>query len=102
MEFARNDSGTKCFYYGRTGHIARYFYRKKIDESRHRNKRYTGHFVGKDQNHDLKLFVSDVALFAEIDEAETSMKLSRRGEMLQTSTWEMIECIKLKGMEIFL
>lgn len=71
MSSARNDSGIKCFYYGRIGHIARDCYKKNIDKAKHRHKRHTGYFVGEDQNDDLKLFVSDVALSDENDEVET-------------------------------
>jgi len=59
----------KCFYCGKTGHIAREYYKKKNDENKHRQKSHTWHFVSEDMNHDLKLFVSDATLSAETDEA---------------------------------
>jgi hypothetical protein len=60
--FNRNDSATKCFYCGRTGHIARYCMKKKFDEGRKRHKQHAGHFVDEEQSQNLRLFISDSAL----------------------------------------
>jgi len=68
---ARNDSGIKCFYCGRTHHIGRDCYKKYINETTHRHKRCTWNFLGEDENDDLKLFMSNIALSTDIDEVET-------------------------------
>jgi hypothetical protein len=63
-----------CSYCGKFGHHARDCYRRKYHESKHRNKRHTGHFVEggetmNDEFKNLRLFISDVALSTEIDDS---------------------------------
>jgi hypothetical protein len=69
-----NRNEPKCFYCGRTGHLAKECYKKKNDdEARHKNRKHSGHFVEKNLNidsKDLKLFVSNVALFVETDDVD--------------------------------
>jgi hypothetical protein len=55
-----------CSYCGKFGHHARDCYKRKYHESKHRNKRHTGHFVEggetmNDEFKNLRLFISDVA-----------------------------------------
>jgi len=58
----------KCFYWCRSGHLARDCYKKKSDEAGHKKHIiHSGHFVGEGLNSDLKnikLFMSNVALTA--------------------------------------
>jgi len=69
-----NRNEPKCFYCGRTGHIARECYKKRNDdEARHKNGKHSGHFAEENSNiepKDLKLFVSNVALSAETDDVD--------------------------------
>ena len=44
---------------------------KNADEAKHRQKKHTGHFADEDQNHELKLFVSNVSLSTKIDDDNT-------------------------------
>ena len=69
--FNRNDSVTKCFYYGRIGHIARYCMKKKFDEGWKRHRKHASHFVDEEQSHNIRMFISDFALLAKEDEADT-------------------------------
>jgi len=65
----RNES--KCFYCGRSGHIARDCYKRKNDENGQKQRKYSGNYAGDGLNFDLKnlkLFVSNAALSAEIDD----------------------------------
>lgn len=71
MSSTINDSRTKYFHCGKSGHIVRNCYKKNTDETRQKQKRYTWHFANKNQNHDLKLFSIDSSLFVEIDEVKT-------------------------------
>ena len=66
----RNDD---CYYYGKLGHHYKDCNKRKYNESRQRNKRHNGNFVGKDTSisdrfKNIKLFVSDVALFVKNDD----------------------------------
>lgn len=55
MPFIKNDSAMKCFCSGRSGNLARGYYKKKSDEARHNKHRiHLGHFVGEGLNSDLK------------------------------------------------
>jgi hypothetical protein len=68
-----NINEPKCFYCGRTGHLARECYKKKSDEARHKYRKHSGHFAGENPNSnskDLRLFVSNVALSAETDDVD--------------------------------
>ena len=69
-----NRNEPKCFYCGRTGHLSRECYKKKNDdESKHKNRKHSGHFAEENPNFgskDLKLFVSNVALSAETNNVD--------------------------------
>ena len=69
-----NRNEPKCFYCGRTRNLARECYKKKNDdEARHKNRKHAEHFAEENLNIDskyLKLFVSNVALFAETDDVD--------------------------------
>jgi hypothetical protein len=68
-----NKNKPKCFYCGRIGHISREFYKKKSDEAIYKCKKHSEHFAKENPNFDskdLRLFVSNVALFAEIDDVD--------------------------------
>eukprot|EP01018_Ginkgo_biloba_P033156 Gb_08202 [translate_table: standard] len=90
MPSNRNESKS-CFYCGRPGHLIKDCQKKKSDEARNRQPRkYSGHFAEDSSKHDLKLFiasddiaeplnfdsrdlrlfVSNVALSAEIDDVD--------------------------------
>jgi hypothetical protein len=64
----------KCFYCGRTGHVARECYKKKNDyEARHKNRKHSRHFAEENPNIDpkyLKLFVFNAALSAKTDDVD--------------------------------
>lgn len=62
-----NDS---CYYCGNFGHFSKYYTKGMFHESKYRNKIHTCHFTNSKEiiSDDLKLFISDVALLAEIDD----------------------------------
>lgn len=60
-----------CFYYGKLGHFAKYFHKKKFDESKH--KRHSSNFVDQealvsDNFNNIKLFISEVVLSTKTDD----------------------------------
>jgi len=69
--FNRNDYVTKCFYCGRTGHIAKYCVKKKFYGGWKRHKQHADHFADEEQSQNIILFIYDSALSAKNDEANT-------------------------------
>ena len=58
MPSNRNESKS-CFYCGRPGHLIKDCYKKKNDEARNRQPRkHSGHFAEDSSPHDLKLFMA--------------------------------------------
>jgi hypothetical protein len=60
----RNDA---CFYCGKSRHYSRDSLKNEFDESKHRNRRHTGHFFdrGEPVNDDFQniiLFISNISL----------------------------------------
>ena len=57
----------------KTGHHAKYCYKRKENESKHRSRRYKGNFVNNDTSinegfKNLKLFISQVAMSVETND----------------------------------
>ena len=68
MPFNRNESKS-CFYCGRPGHLIKDCHKKKNDEARNRQpRRYSGHFAEDSSTHDLKLFMARDEIAIEITE----------------------------------
>ena len=62
-------SDVTCYYCGKPSHFARYCYKKKLDESKHNNRKHVGHFVEekivKPDFQNLRLFISEATLSSE-------------------------------------
>jgi hypothetical protein len=89
MQSVRNESKS-CFYCGRPGHIVKDYHKKKNDEARNKPRTHSGHYAEKSSNQDprlfiasddideppnfksrdIRLFVSNAALSAEIDDSD--------------------------------
>jgi hypothetical protein len=63
MQSNRTESKS-CFYYDRPRHIIRDYHKKKSDEARNKPRTHLGHYAEKSSNHDLMLFIAS----DEIDE----------------------------------
>ena len=62
-----------CYYCGKLGYSARYRYKKKFDESKHKNRKHASHFAEEERVkpdfQNLRLFISEVALSAKTYES---------------------------------
>jgi hypothetical protein len=90
MQSDKNESKS-CFYSGRLGHMVKDCHKKKIDEARNKPRIHLGHYAEKSSyqdlrlfiasddideppnfdSWDLRLFVSNTALSAKIDDSDT-------------------------------
>jgi hypothetical protein len=57
MQSDRNESKS-CFYCGRPGHMVKDCHKKKSDESRNKPRTHSGHYAEKSSNQDLRLFIA--------------------------------------------
>lgn len=57
-----NKSNIKCFYCGKTSHLAKFCFKRQIDEVRNKQRKHSRHFSDEVHNYDLRLFVVDYAL----------------------------------------
>jgi hypothetical protein len=57
IQYDRNESKS-CFYCGRPGHMVKDCHKKKSDEARNKPRTHSGHYAEKYSNQDLKLFIA--------------------------------------------
>jgi hypothetical protein len=57
MQSDMNESKS-CFYCGRPGHMVKDYHKKKTDEARNKPRTHSGHYAKKSSNQDLRLFIA--------------------------------------------
>ena len=62
LSYSGNKYDTKCFYYGKIGHLSKFCFKRQTDEARNKQRKHTGHFTDEYHSHDIRLFVADYSL----------------------------------------